>query len=248
MLYLNTIMENKFGKLLKFYRERTNKTLYFVAEKIKKTKSYLSQVESGRAFPPGYEICAKLVKLFKLTDNEKLEFMAAAVTGRQQERDKPFYDELGAQYFEKLTKRSLITELKGNTIIPVFEYPKKKIVPPYNEMETISHINISEIISSNGYYGIFYNKEAHTESVGFSSQDLLIIDPLQELTQDGDIVLVRINNKVVVRKIDILKTSDSAFIQFTPHLAEAMDLFDLKKDINKKYEIFGKVVLAIKKT
>lgn len=240
-------MNNEFGKLLKFYRERLNKKLYWVAQKLKKTKSYLSQIESGRTFPPGYDICIKLAKLFELNENETLEFLAAAVIGRQQEKDKPFYDYIGPQYFEKLTNRSLVSELKGRGIVPVFEYPKKKITPPYSEKEIISHINISEIVNSKSYYGIFYKKEAHTESIGFSNNDLLIIDPIQDNLEQGDVVLVKIQNKVVIRKSDILKTSESTFVQFTPHLVESMDLFDLKKDANKKFEIFGKVVLAIKK-
>ena len=87
-----------------------------------------------------------------------------------------------------------------------------------------------------------------TNEIPFRIGDILIIDPLFEMLQKDDWVIVKINNEVSIKRYYLYQTEETFKAQFLPTPpAEELKIYNFNKDNGEKFEIFGKVVLAIKK-
>lgn len=87
-----------FSKLLKEHREAATMTKAELAEVLRITYPYISQLETGKK-PPTFRQCEQMSKRFKLTRGEELTFFLHAFLERLSNDDRDFID-----YFEKYLK------------------------------------------------------------------------------------------------------------------------------------------------
>lgn len=234
-----------FGELLIYYRKtRLKANQEELADRISMTREYISLMERGQK-PPAFQICEKLATIFLLDDTERQEFYAAAALERLLESDKDFYKVLGAPQLHTKENEDAIA-IKGGTKIPIFSYPKTRLIPPYEDKKPKQHILLSNVFASERYYGLFYKDTYSTNEISLKTGDLVIIDPLFERLKTGDNVLVKLFDEVVIRQYSILQIDNRFEIQFLPFPPASTNSFDFNKD-KDKFEIFGKAVLAIKR-
>jgi transcriptional regulator with XRE-family HTH domain len=237
----------RFGTLVANYRKnRLGISQEQLAIKIKSNREYIASYEGGLR-SPSFDMCMHLSNIFKLTEKERGDFLRAAVESKvkQSKNNEPFFSAVG--------KPSLVFNSKSNeedTIknIPIFNYPKKRIAPPFLDIIPESNFVISDITISDNCYAVLFKESFSTNENPFRIGDMLIIDPVFEMLQNGDWVLVEVHNEVSIKRYSLFQTEETFNVQFLPAPpATALDFFDFNKDNGKKFEIFGKVVLAIKK-
>ncbi len=236
--YTKSMMSKKkgFGRLVSKYRkERLKENQDQMGEHLGKPREYISMIETGAIFPT-YEFCDKLAALFRLEDGERKEFYAAAAGERliNWKANTNFYKEVGEpriifeHNFEEMTRT---TEEDDIIAIPIFDYPDKKIAPPFEDHNPGKFIKLSNMFTSNNYYALFYRETYSTNELNFRAGDLIFIDPLFDRINSGDIVLVKIYDEVVFRRYSILQIEEEFKIQFLPFPTAGQPYFDIKEDI-----------------
>ena len=136
------------------------------------------------------------------------------------------------------TKRSIETKT-----IPLLTLPTERVTPPYPSPLIMNQITISEIINQD-YYAIFYPGQ-YSEEIGFKTKDILIIDPCYDRITSGELVLVRCETTIDIKRYFALQTPQNPLIQFKPETPNQTTLFSA--DDHPSFSIFGKVVFSLSK-
>ena len=86
-----------FSELLQKYHERSRLNKTELAKLLDKHITYILQLEKGKR-PPPFILCKKMVDIFKLNEDEKRDFYAAAICERTEDSDKLFFKEIGITF------------------------------------------------------------------------------------------------------------------------------------------------------
>lgn len=242
---------NKFGKLLKKYRQKAGIKSSHLAEQLSVSRAYIATIESGKQPPPTFDKCKKMAEILNLDDKQKLGLYLGAFENRASEDIKAFLaqisklssntSQVGHTIYRKFTQH-ISPQVSFDVSIPLLSIPNSKVKPPYPPDLIYGHITISEVMSSH-YYAIRYDGQFF-EDLGFNRNDILIIDPLYQYIQNNDFVFVKLGKKVSVQQYKLLQSDRQLFIQFEPESSKQNLIFD---PVNQRgFEILGKVVFALK--
>lgn len=232
-------MQNQFGKLLHQFRARKNRSIAWIAEVIKGSSSLVSFIEAGKRSPFGFEECSRLADRLEMSEDEKDQFLATAAFEHLSEKDLPFYHYFGISDFSILIKN------RKNRNIPIFEYPKQQVLPPYKNILPISFLN-DKLPLEKPYFGVIYNEPEELD-LDFKKGDILILDPQFKTLNSGDFVLVKIGNRVIFRRYKEIGSGADAFCQFLPTVPTEEEQIFKASDIDTLYQILGKMAYSLRK-
>jgi transcriptional regulator with XRE-family HTH domain len=238
-------MKKTFGQLIKKYRKNLRYSQEDVAKLLSLSRTTIADFERAAVKPPAFPLCEKLAFILNINEIEKQDFFHIAAIERllpNDKNDKPFYSYLLGQ-----EPSSTDIDTLNKNKIPIVEYPKEKITPPYANLTPTGYVSIEQAIATERFYGLYYKEETLvSDKTEFTDGDLIIIDPLFERLKSGSFVLVNIFGNVVIRQYEVLSIHDEVFFQFVPYPPTAeQPFFDPSVD-KDKFEIYGKVVMALK--
>lgn len=231
-----------FGKLLETHRQKSGLTKTELARRIGVTMPYIVDIEKGKKKPPTYATCQKLITALELTENEKLEFLKAALLERRGKKEDGFYSLIHRQKeidSVKEARPSYIADKQTAGIsVPVVTPSKLRKGPPF---EVLPGVFVTLPLQDVSDHYAMTLETATTTDTPFDQNDIIVFNPDTEDIQQGDYVLIKLKTNDIHIK-QCRKISEDSRITLYPD-----NIIFSKKTNGQPVVLLGKITYAIKK-